>query len=169
MKMKEECYENYPLRIILISNMLSVSIFIMGTLVLYNLGSIPVLIYFLLYLVLEIRLFKKSCTNCYYFAKICAFGKGRVASYLFKKGNPKNFSEKKVTWYSMIPDFLIPIIPLVSGIIILIYRFDIVILFLLIAILILFLGGNPIIRSLTCKNCKQREHGCPAAELFTNK
>ncbi|MFA0832980.1 MAG: hypothetical protein ACC609_03130 [Methanobacterium formicicum] len=40
---------------------------------------------------------------------------------------------------------------------------------LIILIVILSLGGNAFIRSLTCKHCKQRELGCPAAELFGEK
>jgi len=164
--MKTECYENYPLWMVFLSNALSISIYIIGAFILYSLGVIFSVLYLVFCLIMEIRLMREGCVNCYYYGKTCAFGKGRLSSYFFKKGNPELFTQKNVSWYAVLPDFLVFLFPLAGGIILLINKFSWIILLLMIIILILGFGGNAFIRSLTCKYCKQRELGCPAAELF---
>lgn len=151
---------------VILSNSLSISIYIIGAYILYGLGIIFAVLYLIFCLVMEIRLLKKGCTSCYYYGKTCAFGKGRLSAYFFKKGDPSLFSNKEVSWKSVLPDFMVFLLPMVGGIILLLNQFNWTILLLIIAIIILALGGNAFIRSLTCKHCKQKELGCPAAELF---
>jgi hypothetical protein len=164
--MKEGCYENYPPWMVFLSNALSISIYIISAFILYGLEIIFAVLYLLFCLIMEIRLLKNGCANCYYYGKTCAFGKGRLSSYIFKRGDVSLFSTKEVSWYAMLPDFLVFLFPMVGGIIILINKFDWIILLLIIILSILSLGGNAFIRSLSCKYCKQRELGCPAADLF---
>lgn len=119
---------------------------------------------------MEIRLLKSGCVNCYYYGKICGFGKGRLSALFFKKGDSSKFHEKEISWKDMIPDLLVSIFPLIAGIIILIYNFSWIILVLMVAILILSTAGNALVRGfLTCGKCKQRELGCPAEDLFNKK
>lgn len=165
--MGEKCYESYPLWMIMLSNSLSISTYIIGAYILYGLGIIFTVLYLLFCMAMEIRLLRKGCTSCYYYGKTCAFGKGRLSSYFFKKGDPSRFTNKEVSWYEVLPDFLVFLFPLAGGIILLFNEFNWLILLLVIIILILSLGGNAFIRSLTCKHCKQRELGCPAADLFS--
>lgn len=164
--MKNGCYEEYPLWMVILSNALPISIYIIGAFILYGLSIIFSALYLFFCLIIEIRLMKEGCVNCYYYGKTCAFGKGRLSSYFFKKGHPELFTQKNVSWYAVLPDFLVFLFPLAGGIIILINKFSWIIFLLIIIILILGLGGNAFIRSLTCKHCKQRELGCPATELF---
>jgi hypothetical protein len=117
---------------------------------------------------MEIRLLK-SCSNCYYYGKTCAFGKGRLSSHIFKKGDPALFYQENISWYTVLPDFLIFLFPLTGGIILLFIEFNWLTLILIIVILILSLAGNAFIRSVTCKHCQQRELGCSAAELFKER
>lgn len=166
--MKTQCYENYPLWMIVLANTLSISIYIIGAFILYGLGIIFSALYLVFCLIMEIRLLK-SCTNCYYYGKTCAFGKGRLSPHIFKKGNPDLFYQGDVSWYAVLPDFLIFLFPMAGGIILLFIEFNWITLLLIIVILILSLAGNAIIRSLTCKHCKQRELGCSAAELFKER
>ncbi len=161
------CYEDYPLWIVLLSNLLSISIYIIGAYIISGLGLIYSVIYLFYCLFLEIRILKISCTNCYYYGKACGFGKGKISALFFKKGDTSKFNEREINWKDMIPDMLIFIIPLIAGILILIYNFSWFILLLIIILLILSFAGNAIIRGfLTCKMCKQRESGCPAEKLF---
>lgn len=164
--MGEKCYESYPLWMVILSSSLSISTYIIGAYILYGLGIIFTVLYLLFCLTMEVRLLRKGCTSCYYYGKTCAFGKGRLSPYFFKKGDPSLFTNKEVSWYAVLPDFLVFLFPLAGGILILFNGFNWSILLLIIIILILSLGGNAFIRSLTCKHCKQRELGCPAAELF---
>ncbi|MCD4752981.1 MAG: hypothetical protein K8R40_07915 [Anaerolineaceae bacterium] len=162
-----ETYENYPCWIIIISNLVSIVIYLIGAYIIYQLGIIWLLIYLLYIFGLEIRLMKKSCVNCYYYGKFCAFGKGKLSALFFKKGSPKAFRKDKITWKDILPDFLVSVIPLIVGIVLLILNFNWLILSLIILLVILTSAGSGFVRgSLACKFCKQRELGCPAEQLF---
>jgi len=160
-------FENYPYRIIIISNIVSIAIYFIGAYILYRLGIIWLLLYLIYIVGLEIRLMKRSCINCYYYGKFCAFGKGKIISLFFKKGNSHKFINNKITWKGILPDFLVSIIPLFVGIVLLILNFNGLMLSLIVLLVILTSAGNGFVRgSLACKFCKQREIGCPAERLF---
>jgi hypothetical protein len=108
--------------------------------------------------------------NCYYYGKTCAFGKGRISSVFFKKGDANKFCKKQMTWKDIVPDFIVSLIPAIIGVILLIKNFNWALLSLVLILFILTFVGNGIIRSqLACKYCKQREIGCPAEQLFNKK
>lgn len=159
-------YENFPLYVVFLSNLFSISIYFIGAYILAGFGLLFSFIYLIYCLGLEIRLLKESCVNCYYYGKTCGFGKGKLCSSFFKKGNPQKF-DKEISWHEMIPDFLVVIIPVIGGVIILINNFNWFILIIMIILFLLFFGGNAVIRGqFACKYCKQREMGCPADRLF---
>jgi hypothetical protein len=160
-------FENYPYWILFISNVVSISTYFIGAFIIYQLGIIWLLPYLIYILVLEIRLMKKSCVNCYYYGKFYAFGKGKLSSFFLKKGETKEFLKDEITWKEILPDFLVSIIPIITGIILLILNFNWLILLLIIFLVILTSAGNGFVRGfLACKFCKQREIGCPAEQLF---
>ena len=162
------CYEDYPAWIVMLSNVVSFAVYIVGSFVIYKIGWIWLVIYILYITWLEIRVMKRSCVNCYYFGRICAFGKGKLASWLFKKGDNSGFEKDKITWKDIIPDFLVSLIPVVAGVVMLVVDFDWILLSLVILLLLFASIGNGLIRgSLACKYCKQREIGCPAEQLFS--
>jgi hypothetical protein len=166
---KIECYENYPFWIIIISNLLQLAIYTIGIIIIKPLGIIWLLIYLAYLVFLEIRLLRKSCINCYYYGKRCAFGKGKLCSLFFKKGNKEGFAGN-FTWKNLIPDMLVAIIPLITGLVTLIINFNWLLLSLMILLFLLVSTGNGLVRgSLTCKYCKQRETGCPAEKLFNKE
>lgn len=133
-----------------------------------NLGWIAFGGYLIYVLILEYRLLSKHCVNCYYWGKTCGFGKGRVSSWFFRKGEASKFCAKEFNWKDMIPDLLVALIPLIIGIVYIIIAFNILQLTAILLIIGLSSVGNGFVRgSLTCKYCKQREMGCPAEQLFT--
>jgi len=163
-------YNNYPCWIVLVSNLVSIAIYALGAFILSRIGPVLLDLYLVYILWLEIRLMSKSCVNCYYYGKFCAFGKGKIASWFLRKGGPKQFLKTEITWKDILPDFLVSIIPLVFGIISLILRFNWWVLISIILLVILTSAGNGFVRgSLACKFCKQRELGCPAEQLFSKK
>jgi len=170
MNMKEiECFENYPYWITIILNLLQLSILTIGVIIIKPLGIIWVLIYIAYIIFLEIRLLKKSCVDCYYYGKRCAFGKGKLCSLFFKKGNKESFTGN-FTWKDLIPDMLVAIMPLIIGIVMLIMDLKWLLLSLIILLFFLVSTGNGLVRgSLACKYCKQREIGCPAEKMFNKK
>jgi hypothetical protein len=165
---RSKYYENYPLWIVFISNFLSVAIYAIGAFILYRLEPLLSIFYLMYIILLELRLLKSSCSNCYYYGKTCAFGKGRLSRLLFKKGDPKKFSQREITWKDILPDFMVSLIPMATGVILLIKDFSWMILTLILALGILGFAGNALVRGmLACKYCKQRELGCPAEQLFS--
>lgn len=166
----QKTFENYPGCIIFVSNLVSITISLIGALIIAQLGIVWLGVYLLYIIFLEIKLMKKGCTNCYYYGKYCAFGRGKISSLFFKKGSNTNFSKRKMTWKDILPDFLVSIIPLIVGIVLLIMDFSWLILILIIILVILTSAGNSFVRgSLACKFCKQRMLGCPAEKLFNKK
>jgi hypothetical protein len=164
-----KCYDNFPKRIVILTVSYTVITYAIGA---YLLACLPLgLIWSILYIayviLMEILILEKSCINCYYYGRLCGFGRGKLCALLFKPGDPQKFAAREATWRDILPDFLVLIFPVVGGIILLIQNFNVLPLVLLIVLVFLFLGGNPIIRgSFTCKFCKQRELGCPANKLF---
>jgi len=160
-------YENYPLWIVTLSNLVSILIYISGFMITLRLVWIAAAFYLVFILALEYRLVNKHCVNCYYWGKTCGFGKGRLSSLFFKRGDPSKFCNNKMTWKDMIPDLLVSLIPLIIGIVLLIIEFEWFLIIAVILLITLTTYGNGFIRgTLTCRFCKQRELGCPADQLF---
>ncbi|MBN1157144.1 hypothetical protein JXA85_05975 [Candidatus Woesearchaeota archaeon] len=164
---QSKTHEDYPCRTVIISNLVSVTVYLIGAYIIFQFATLWLVPYLLYILWLEVRLMKGSCVNCYYYGKFCAFGKGKLSSLFFKKGSPKAFM-KRITWKSILPDFLVSIIPIVAGIVLLVLRFSWLILASVVTLAILTSAGNGFVRGhLACRFCKQREIGCPAEELFS--
>lgn len=168
--MEIEKFEKFPLKIVLLSNLHSLLIYILSILIIYRLGIVFSAFYLLFILLFEFRLIKYNCVNCFYWGKICGFGKGRLSSFFFKKGDASKFCMKEMTWKDMIPDLLILLIPLIIGIVLIILNFNYILLIEFFGLIVLSTAGNAFIRgSLTCKYCKQKDLGCPADALFNKK
>ena len=160
-------FEKYPLRIVFLSNLLSFLIYALGIVIIQRIGWIYAGLYIVYIIIFEIRLLKFHCPDCYYYGKVCAFGKGIISSLFFKKGDPTRFVCKKFSYKDLIPDILVFIIPAISAIVLLILKFDWFILFSLVILVFLNFSGNAYVRGqLACKNCKQKELGCPATDFF---
>ena len=163
-------YENFPVWMPLMSNLLSLSIYATGALILMGYGVILAIIYLMFCVGVEFRIMKKSCVNCYYYGKDCGIGKGRICSLLFKKGDPAKFAERTISKSDLVPDFLVAIFPLGGGIVLLMRNFSIGLTALVALLALLVTVGNFLVRtSYACKYCKQREIGCPAEKLFLKR
>jgi hypothetical protein len=163
-------YENFPVWIVILSSIVSILIYISGLIITLRLGWIIAVLYLVFILVFEYRLISKHCINCYYWGKTCGFGKGRLSSLFFKSGDPLKFCDKEMSWKDVIPDLLISLVPLIIGIVLMIIKFDLILFFAVIILILLTTIGNGFIRSnLTCRYCKQKESGCPAEKLFSKE
>lgn len=160
-------YENFPFSLVLFAVLVNVSIYTLGVVILSGFGNIMAALYLLYCLGVEIHIMKMSCVDCYYYGKLCAFGRGKAAPLLFRQGNSNRFTSKCISWKELLPDMLVLLLPLVGGIVLLIIYFSWSLSMILVALLALSFGGNYIVRSrIACKYCKQRELGCPAEQLF---
>ena len=161
-------YENFPARIVVLSNTVALLIYALGAYILGGWGILFSAAYVLYCLWCEVSVLRGSCVHCYYYGRVCGLGKGKLCAWLFRKGNPQKFAERQVTWREIAPDMLVLIFPLVSGIALLIKAFNWPLVLMLVVLVVLSMGGNAIVRgSFACKHCKQRELGCPAQKLFS--
>jgi hypothetical protein len=167
---KVKTYDNFPLGMVVLPNLVAILIYLAGVLIMYKLSLIAAILFLIYAVGLELRLLSRHCVNCYYYGKVCGFGKGRISSLFFKAGDPLKFCEKSFKWKDMIPDLLITLIPLVTGLILVVFKFSILLLICILLLIGLTTMGNSVVRgSITCKFCKQRELGCPAEKLFSKK
>lgn len=163
-------YDNFPVWVVIISNLSSFIIYFSGVILTLHLGLIAAVIYLAFILALEYRLVSRHCVNCYYWGKICGFGKGKISSLFFKKGEASKFCDKEMTWKDMIPDLLVSLVPLIIGVVLMIIKFELILLIAVILIIGLSTSGNAFIRGkLTCRYCRQREIACPAQKLFSKE
>ena len=161
------CYDNYPATIVIVSNGVSFLIYAIGAYILYRFSLIWVIGYLLFILLLECRLLGRHCVDCYYYGRTCAFGKGRLSSLFFQRGNPAKFSRMTISWKDIVPDFLVFIVPVLAGIMLLVQEFSWTVLMLIVTLFLLGFLGNALVRGhLACRYCKQRALGCPAEQLF---
>jgi len=168
--MASKCYENYPAWIVLVSNLLGISIYAIGAYLMFRFGIIWFFVYLVYIIGLELRVMMVSCTNCYYYGKVCAFGRGKLCSSFLKKGMFAKYHNRKITWKDLVPDFMVSLIPMFVGAILLIKNFEWLILILIIILALLAFFGTGFDRSqLACKYCRQRELGCPAEQMFRKK
>lgn len=149
------------------SSSVSFCIYLLGAYIMFDIGILWGFFYLLYCLIAEIRLMTVSCVNCYYHGKWCGLGRGKIAALFPGNGDPKRFLDKNVTWKDLIPDMLVSLIPLVTGIYILFGKFDPIILICMSLLFLLTTYGNFYVRSnYSCIYCKQRELGCPAEKFF---
>jgi hypothetical protein len=168
--LKIKSYENFPIWIPLIAIITSIIGYILGAFILSGFGLLIVALYLIYCIGIELLIIFRSCKDCYYYGKICGLGKGRIAPLFTKKGKSSRFIDKRISWYDLIPDFLVGIIPIIGGIILLFYDFSFTLLGLMILIVIIFFGGTGFIRgSYACRYCKQKELGCPAQNIFNKE
>ncbi len=165
--MNPKTYETFPARMVVICNAVGLGIYAIGLFLTSRLGIAWGVLYAAYCLWMEWRLLNGSCRSCYYYGKRCGFGKGRLCAWLFARRTEPQSSTRRFTWWNVMPDFLVSLIPLGVGIALLIRSFS---WFVLVAIVVLVgLGsvGTGYIRSqIACRFCKQRELGCPAEQLF---
>jgi hypothetical protein len=160
-------FEKYPARMVVVSVLVTISIYALGAMVLSGLGPVAAAAYLIYCAAYEIWVMRHSCVNCYYYGKLCGMGRGKISPYFFPKGDPETFVRLKITWRTLIPDLLVLFIPLLVGTIIFIERFSWQLAAVVVLFLALGLGGNAFVRSqIACKYCRQREIGCPAEQFF---
>jgi hypothetical protein len=163
-------FENFPIRLIAIAVLVNVSIYAVGAFILAGFGSIMVALYILYCLGHELHVMKMSCVDCYYYGKWCAFGKGKLAPLLFKRGDSQRFIKKSISWKELMPDMLVSVFPLVGGIVLSIKDFSWGIVLALMLLLALSFWGNYLVRTrIACAFCKQRETGCPSEQFFNKE
>jgi hypothetical protein len=166
--MKTSSFENFPGWMVIICNAVGLTVYVIGFYLMARLGILWGVLYAAYCGWLEWRLLWGSCRYCYYFGKRCAFGKGRLCSWIFPRGAERTFCVKQISWRDVAPDFMVSLIPLGVGITLLVKGFSWLVLLLLVMLVGFGSVGTGLMRGqLACRYCRQRELGCPAEQLFS--
>ncbi len=163
-------FDSYPAGVVLAANGLSLGIYALGGALIAKLGWGFLAAYLVCLAFLELRQLARGCVHCAYYGKACFSGKGLLASWLFKRGDPAEFARHEATWLMLLPDMLVVLIPLGTGIVLSVRRFDWLLLALMAGLVFLAFPGNGLVRGkLACCHCRQRQLGCPAEKLFQGR
>ncbi len=171
MNKKTKIYDNYPVWIAILANVPSLAVYTAVAYIMFKLNLITGILYVAYLFLLERSFFKEGCIHCYYYGKVCAFGKGVIAIKFFKKGKPEKFCERELGVKDFIPQLLVVLTPLIIGIALFVSRgFNIPILIAMIYPILSWFVVNPILYGkLACLHCKQGSICCPALKFFTKK
>ena len=154
------CRKKVPSWLVILDNIPTLIVYILGTLIIYQISHILSLLYCIYSLLSIVCFWARICTYCHYYGTpSCPCGYGIISARLFKKKKGKDF---KTVFKKNIP-FLFPswFIPPIWGGCFLIHHYSnkmlfIVILFCLFAFILI-----PLISKLAgCKNCEIRDN-CP--------
>jgi hypothetical protein len=160
-------FERYPLGTVIASNAVAWAVYGIGTAIMARHGAVPCLVYIACCLWVEFRVLTMSCRTCWYYGRRCGFGKGKLCALFFPKGDPADFLRKDITWWDIVPDFAVGLLPVIAGAVLLVRRFSWTLLLLVLLLLALATAGNAFVRGvLVCRHCRQRDLGCPAQKLF---
>lgn len=170
-KRKNKIYDKYPVWIVVLTNILFLLVYLSGLYIMFALHLITGILYLIFLVFMEFSVYREGCRYCCYYGGGCAFGKGKIASWFYKKGNPKKFCERELSWKDFIPQILVSLIPVVVGIALLISRgFNLIILIAIIYPIFSWFFLNQIIYGkLACPHCKQGSKCCPALKFFMSK
>lgn len=160
----EDKLENYPIKIVCVSAILTIISYLLGTLVWYVLNPVLGFLFLLLAASTLIISMKLRCTNCYYLGKYCNFGLGKLAAILFKKGDLNEFSNPKKVIPTAILSFGTMLLPIIAGIGLILFDFSLMNLGLLIIYILFGILPNFFVRGNFCDKCMQGQLGCPSYE-----
>jgi hypothetical protein len=152
-------YENYPKRIIVVRWIILLIAFALGIYFLIGLKEMLAIIY-IIYTIMALTLILplSRCVNCFYHGKFCNTGWGRIAAYLFKKGDESKYVEH---YNYAIFLHLLWLLPLLVGLLQLVRKRNIGILVILVIYVFVLFVEKVVLKKLCCKRCHQREF-CPA-------
>ena len=143
---KPELFEKYPLWMVFVFNLALLLVYLAGAYIVFRLHLITGILYIIYLILIEFSVYKEGCRYCYYYGKRCVAGKGLIAPFFIKKGDPKKFCERTLSFKDFIPQALVVIIPLIVGIALLISRgFHILTLIAMLYPVFSWIAVNPII------------------------
>lgn len=164
-------YENYPMSKVSIVIGLFFLVYLSGAYIMFKLHLVTGILFILYVILMEYYTYKEACPHCYYYGKRCYSGRGIIAQYVYKKGDPKIFCKKKIQFKNFLPQIIMLAVPIIVGIALLISRgFDWLILIAILYPILNWFFINPILfGKLACPHCKQGKICCPALDFFSKK
>ncbi len=151
--------DSYPKRVIIIRWIILTAGFALGVYILVSIKEVLGLAYVIYSLIaLTLILPLSRCVSCFYHGKICHIAWGKIAAYLFPKGDESDFVDH---YNYAIFIHLLWIIPLLASIFQLLRNRNMLALIIFVAYLFILLMERITLKKLACSRCHQRGF-CPA-------
>ena len=168
--MDGEGLENYSTWVVLFANFVNLSVYASVVYLVYVVRPVFVLPLFIYLVYLEWRIYTEGCANCCYYGKVCAFGRGKIAEFLVKRGDPKKFIGKTVRFTDFLPSLLVNVISLAAGAWLLVQEFSWLVVGLMAWPFVVWFVANPVLYGqMACPKCKQARLGCPVCKFFMGR
>ncbi|MCJ7508602.1 MAG: hypothetical protein MUO85_07725 [candidate division Zixibacteria bacterium] len=158
--------KDYPWHIIILRWIILSIIFALGIYIIYQLNQMLAWLY-ILYSIFGLTLILplSRCVYCYYHNRWCNTGWGKIAAYLFNKGDEGKYVSKYPYAILLYPLWLFP---LLLGMILLVRYRNLISLVLLLAYILLLVIEKLILRFAACVKCHEKAF-CPALPFRGNK
>jgi len=95
------CYDDYPLRIVVVNLVELLAALVLGTILMAQLGWWAVLFYGAMGCLGLILSLAYGCTRCRYYGRVCGLGLGKIASIVFRQRDQGEFGRspsQTVAW-----------------------------------------------------------------------
>ncbi len=151
--------EDFPKSIIIIRWIILLFAFALGVYVLLRLHYMLAIVYIVYSMIaLTLILPLSRCVNCFYHGRFCNTGWGKIAAYLFRKGDESKYVDR---YDYAIFLHLLWLIPLLAAALKAVRRRNILALAIFAAYLLTLFVEKIILKKLCCRRCHQRDF-CPA-------
>jgi len=156
-------YDEYPIIHVIGENLLILIWVLLGTLGIWLSNPLLGIVYFTSSIFLIFIILRKIvCTKCYYYGRRCHTGWGKIAAFLFKKGDINDFNNKTGQIIPPITYMLLSITPIILLLVFLTFNSNSFIFLILILFILLSIFALVINRKISCPNCKMRQI-CPGS------
>jgi len=151
--------DNYPAHIIIIRWTILFLAFALGIYVLLEFHHMLAIVYIVYaFVALTLILPLSRCGSCFYHGRFCNTGWGKIAAYLFKKGDESTYVDH---YNYAIFLHLLWLIPLLVALLQLVRKRDVFALSIFVIYVFILFVEKISLKKLCCKRCHQREF-CPA-------
>ena len=166
---ESQLVETYSLRTVCSSAILTVINYFLGFLILFSVDIILGFLYIFLCISTILISMKLRCSYCHYYGRRCSMSLGLLVKFFFEKGDPNEFKNRRNFIPTAIISFGTLILPLFVGVLSLIFKFSIAMMFVLVIYIIMGFIPNFIIRGDLCDKCVQGQLGCPAYDQMKKR
>jgi hypothetical protein len=158
----ESCARSIPIWIVLLDNIPTLALYILGAALLLPFGTIWAILLFAYSLLSIVLFWKRICPYCHHYGtNACPCGYGAVATLFFKSRHTNSSDFRKAFKRNILLVFPSWFVPFIAGGYLLLYEFKISRLWLFTAFCVIGFIFIPLISKLVgCKNCGIKDE-CP--------
>lgn len=151
-------YEQYPLRVVLLRNLMDVGVYALGAAIVSGFGPWAAAGYLVYCGAAMVWILRFRCAYCYYYGKRCHAGGGLACARVFRKRDEAQFAARMKYAAAIFPAWTVPV---VSGVTLLVLDFRWPLLVLVVVFIpYTFILNVAVMRRLGCARRKQ-SHDCP--------